>query len=174
MDHVIGIDPGITGAVVVLDAADGSLQLASRCPSVPTGKGNKREFDWDKMRECITPYSFLAGKTSSCAIELVGPMPEQGVTSMFNFGRGYGVWIGIVCSHLMPITFVRPQRWQQEMLDGFPRGEATKASAVRVAKSRWPDIPIRLKDEWGIADAALIAEWHRRHGAFNGRTANGR
>jgi hypothetical protein len=84
----------------------------------------------------------------------------------------------VVCScYLASIIvepFVRPQRWQQEMLDGFPRGEATKASAVRIAKSRWPDIPISLKSDWGIADAALIAEWHRRHGAYNGRVANGR
>lgn len=161
MDHVIGIDPGITGAVVVLNV-DGSLEFASRCPSIPTGQGNKREFDWDKMRGCIAPYSFLAGKTSRCVIELVGARPDQGVTSMFNFGTGYGIWIGIACSHLLPITRVRPQRWQREMLDGFPKGKATKASAVRVAKSLWPDIPIRVKDDWGIADAALIAEWHRR------------
>jgi len=160
MDHVIGIDPGITGAVVVL-AMDGSLEAASLCPSVPTGKGNKREFDWDGMRRLIEPYSFLAGQQSRCAIEHVGPMPKQGVTSMFNFGRGYGIWIGIICSHLMPMTFVKPKRWQDEMMDGYPRGKATKHSAVRVAKSLWPDIPIDKKKDWGLADAALIAEWHR-------------
>lgn len=166
MDHVIGIDPGITGAVVVLNM-DGSLVTASRCPSTPTGKGSKREFDWDGMRKLIEPCSFLAGKQSRCAIELVGPMPKQGVTSMFNFGRGYGIWIGIVCSHLMSMTFVKPRRWQDEMLDGYPKGKATKQSAVLVAKSLWPDIPIQKKVDWGIADAALIAEWHRRNARAN-------
>jgi len=160
MDYVIGVDPGITGAVVVLNM-DGGLEAASVCPSLPTGKGNKRDYDIDGMRRLIEPYSFMAGRQSRCALELVGPMPKQGVTSMFNFGMGYGVWKGIVLSHLMQMTLVRPRRWQAEMLAGYPRGDATKQSAVRVAKSKWPDIPIKLKKDWGIADAALIAEWHR-------------
>ncbi len=160
MDYVIGIDPGITGAVVVLNM-DGGLEAAGVCPSVPTGKGNKRDYDIDGMRRLVEPYSLMAGKQSRCALELVGPMPKQGVTSMFNFGMGYGIWKGIVASHLMQMTLVKPKRWQDEMLAGYPRGEAVKQSAVRVAKARWPDIPITLKKDWGIADAALIAEWHR-------------
>lgn len=159
--YVIGIDPGIGGAVVVL-AADGSIAAAAVTPSIPTGKGSKRDYDWDGMRRLIEPYSFLAGMhRTRCAIELVGPMPKQGVTSMFNFGKGYGIWIGIVCSHLMPITLVKPQCWQAELLAGYPRGKAVKNSAVRVARGLWLDIPIEKKKDWGLADAALIAEWHR-------------
>lgn len=160
MDYVIGVDPGITGAVVVLNM-DGGLEAACVCPSIPTGVGNKRDYDIDGMRRLIEPYSLLAGKQSRCAVELVGPMPKQGVTSMFNFGMGYGIWKGIITSHLMQMTLVKPKRWQDEMLAGYPRGDAVKQSAVRVAKARWPDIPIKLKKDWGIADAALIAEWRR-------------
>ena len=62
----------------------------------------------------------------------------------------------------MPITLVSPQKWQKAMLDGYPGGKATKESAVRVAKNLWAEtITLDKKKDWGIADAALIAEWLR-------------
>lgn len=160
--YIIGIDPGITGAVVVL-REDGILESAAVSPSFPTGKGSKRDYDDDAMVNLLEPYSFLNGRTATVALEMVGAMPKQGVTSMFNFGTGWGIWRGIVSSYRMPLIFVRPQQWQKEMLRGYPGGDASKESAVRVAKHMWPDIPIEKKKDWGIADAALIAEWHRRN-----------
>ena len=35
-------------------------------------------------------------------------------------------------------------------------------SAVSAAKSLFPDLPIKVKADWGLADAALIAEYARR------------
>ena len=156
MECVIGIDPGISGAIVVL-REDGSIAKAELCPTLPTGKGTKRDYDYHGMARLLRPYSRM-----HCAIELVGPMPKQGVTSMFNFGKGWGAWIGMAAAYEMPLTFVRPQNWQKVMLDGYPGGKATKESAVRVAKNLWAEnIMLVRKKDWGIADAALIAEWLR-------------
>ena len=151
----IGIDPGITGAIVLLDA-DGQLLSAFRTPVIP---GPKREYDLQAMIACLEG---AMGNGYRCTIEKVGAMPNDGRVGAFNFGRGYGLWLGMMSALGIGFAEVTPQRWQARMLAGQPRGKQTKASAVKVAKGLWPEIPIRVKADWGIADAALIAEFGRR------------
>ena len=58
---------------------------------------------------------------------------------------------------------ITPQRWQARMLAGLPRGPHTKTSAVRATQSRYPQVDLSVKADWGIADAALIAAYTRHH-----------
>jgi len=155
---VIGIDPGLAGGVVALDQ-DSRVVLARRTPLI-TGAGSKAQYDERAMRELLAA-SRPPGEARHVAIEQVGAMPGQGVTSMFRFGYGCGLWRGIAVGLGLPIHDVRPQAWAQ-LLDGLPRGEAMKSSAVLRARALWPDLPIEKKVEWCFADAALIAEVVRR------------
>lgn len=158
-----GIDPGRTGALVVLDDR-GSLLLAKRVPLV--GK----EFDEPEMVRLLTEFA-IAG----CAIERVSAMPGQGVTSMFTFGAGFGLWRGMLAALRIPYELASPQTWQKAMLQGRSSGgdepdkakrlAIRKASCVAAAKALWPAIPIRVKADYGMADAALMAEWGRRRHA---------
>ena len=147
-----GIDPGKAGAWAVVNW-DGSWVDGGLVPMI--GK----EYD---ERGMVRHLSFCLGRDAHFAIEKVGAMPGQGVTSMFSFGQGYGLWRGIVVGLGLSYELVRPQAWQKEMLAGLPRGKQTKESAVQKAKQLWPEIPINRKKDWGLADAALIAEWLRR------------
>lgn len=151
----VGIDPGITGAVVLLDD-QGGLVSAWRTPSFGTGK---KEYDLQAMEAIL--HGALGG-ACACTIEKVGAMPTDGRVGAFNFGKGYGIWLGMLSVLNIGFQEVTPQRWQSRMLAGQPKGKQTKTSAVKVAKQLWPDLPIKVKADWGMADAALIAEFGRR------------
>lgn len=154
MTHV-GIDPGITGAIVILDD-DGKLIAAMRTPVYGTGR---KEYDVQAMIACLEG---ALGTKCRGTIEKVGATPRDGKVGAFNFGRGYGLWQGLMAALGLGYEEVPPQRWQSRMLAGQPRGPKVKESAVKVAKALWPSLPIRVKADWGIADAALIAEYGRR------------
>lgn len=150
----VGIDPGITGGVVILNG-DGTLSNSIRTPIIKDG--SKRHFDIPGMVEIIDSID----EPVVCGIEKVGTLPRDGRVGAFNFGRGYGLWLGILGALRVPYVEIPPQRWQAKMLAGLPRGPQTKISAVQRAKSLFPDIPIRVKADWGMADAALIAAFQR-------------
>ena len=162
--NVLGIDPGITGGVVAVND-DGFLDYALRTPTI-TDKG-KRQYDIPGMVSTVTDAA-AKGDRLFVAIEKVGAMPRDGRVGAFNFGKGYGIWLGILGALSIPYLEVTPQRWQARMLAGLPRGPQTKTSAVQRCKALFPALPIKVKADWGMADAALIAEYARqtKHGGM--------
>lgn len=161
---VMGIDPGIGGGVVAL-SQDGFLDYALRTPVIKDK--SKRHYDIPGMVAAITDAS---DRTDDLlvAIEKVGAMPRDGRVGAFSFGKGYGIWLGILGARSIPYLEVMPQRWQGRMLAGLPRGPQTKTSAVQRCKALFPTLPIKVKADWGMADAALIAEYARqiKHGGI--------
>ena len=166
MVRFIGIDPGLYGAIVSLDAY-GLIRYQSLTPIIQKVEGSKgkSEYNLHAMRDAL-----LAAKAeddselpAQVIIEQVNAMPHDGVASSFRFGMGFGIWRGLVAALELPIQLVRPMEWQKEMLRGRPRGKATKTSATAAALDLWPDIEIRRKKDHGLADAALIAEYGRRN-----------
>lgn len=156
--RIIGIDPGITGAVVVLDG-DGAIAQCIRTP-IYTDNG-KKHYDIPGMREVLMRAAREPGEPLA-GIEKVGTFPRDGRVGAFNFGVGYGLWLGLLSALFIPYMEITPQLWQSRMLAGLPRGPKVKASAMRAAKSLFPHIPIGVKADWGMADAALLAEYARR------------
>ena len=97
-------------------------------------------------------------------LEQVNAHPEQGVSSMFTFGQGFGYWGGILAVYAMlfglPHTLVTPQRWKKTTMAGMSKEK--DASRVRVVQL-WPDMHGQLGAKTrGRADALLIAEHGRR------------
>jgi len=45
---------------------------------------------------------------SHAFFELAGAMPNQGVTSVFSFGKGFGVILGVLLARAIPSTLVQP------------------------------------------------------------------
>lgn len=153
----LGIDPGVTGGVAVMEAGTGRLLSGSRTPILPVA--GKKHYDLLGMKDALAQPEY---EIRLVAIEKVGVMPRDGRVGAFNFGCGYGIWLGLLAGLGIPYLEVQPQRWQSKMLAGLPRGPKSKASAMRAAKSLFPTINIRVKADNGIADAALIGEYGRR------------
>jgi crossover junction endodeoxyribonuclease RuvC len=140
---ILGIDPGINGALAILD---GQHPVILDVPKI----GKEPDYsEWAKAWSCYLPFA------EHVWIEKVSAMPGQGVTSMFSFGERYGFVIGLVAASGAPYSFVRPQEWRKTA--GIVNGAAKGASRLR-ARQLWPGSPLfdRAKDD-GRAEAALIA-----------------
>ena len=137
----IGIDPGKKGGIAIIRENGVTL--------VP--------FDNEAYaRELLRVDNAL------CALERVGAMPGQGVTSMFSFGENYGFIQGLLTANAIPYELVTPQRWKKAF-------EVTgdKNTSIAVAKRLFPGVSLRRtvqsrKDDDGMAEALLLAEFARR------------
>lgn len=141
----IGIDPGKNGA------------LASICgDSIHLIPFSEEEYmQWLFMTTCT-------GEETFCALERVGAMPGQGVTSMFNFGRNYGFIQGLLEASFIPYELVTPQKWKKAL--GVT---GDKNSSIAVCKRLFPGVSLKrtercAKDHDGMAEALLLAEYARR------------
>jgi len=152
MSFVIGIDPGISGAICLFEG--GKLVNVIDMPTleVDSGKTKKRHISAVSLCNYLTVFS-----NAHVVIEKVGAMPGQGVSSMFNFGRSAGIIEGVVAALRMPHTYVTPQTWTKAV----GRAAGKDASRMR-AMELFPvkaDLFKRAKDD-GRADACLIAYWY--------------
>lgn len=163
MSTILGVDPGRTGALVLLDFDTGELVHAARMP-VKNDKVSRAALV--DLFDLFTDESELA----FCALELVHSRPTNGVVSAFAFGM-YSEMIRMSCAcYDIDYVEITPQQWQKDYnVPPKHKGEQSKARTERVkahlqieAAKRW-DLPILFKADAGMADAALIAEWARRH-----------
>jgi hypothetical protein len=100
-------------------------------------------------------------KPDHAIIERVGAMPGQGVSSMFNFGKSYGVLLGVIAALQIPSSLVTPRTWKRDLKLGADK-EESRALALR----QWPGRAelFSLKKHHGRAEAALLALWGSRNG----------
>lgn len=151
----IGIDPGQTGAVALIYES-GKVTLIDT-PIQATNKGgkNKNEYLPRQMADIL-------GNHARCHvfIEAVHSMPKQGVASSFDFGTGYGIWLGIIAALNLPMTKVTPQKWKKELMAGFGDKDAARIRAQELFPACVSELS--RKKDIGRADALLIAEYGRR------------
>ncbi len=157
--QILGIDNGLDGGLAILDAAGAILQREVM-PTV-TVKASKREHD-----ESAIVRFLKASAPGHAFIEKAQPMPEQGVTSTFSIGRGYGLLRGMLSALGIPYTLVHPRTWQKVMFRDQPKTD-TKAMSVLIAGRLWPATDWRATGRCknahhGLTDAALLAEYGRR------------
>jgi len=151
---ILGIDPGLDGALA-------SLHGSAVCVyDTPTLKGVKRDYDLRTMSERLA--ELCADGVKMAILERVHAMPGQGVSSMFNMGRGYGIWLGLLAAHRVPYELVLPQRWKKVMLPDMDR--SSKDSSRLRAMQLFPDCAAQLtrKKDHNRAEALLIAAYGQR------------
>ena len=152
---IIGIDPGLSGAVALLDG-DECVDLWDMPISEKThGKG--KEVNAFLLADIIHDAVQKADGDLTAIIEQVSAMPGQGVSSMFAFGAAYGTVRGVLGAMGIPTTQVTPQRWKRaEGLTGRDK-DASRTKAI----SEFPEVRHMLhrKKDVGRADAILIARY---------------
>lgn len=166
MTHFLGIDPGLEGACVLINE-DSEILLHKKMPIIKIKNGNKIKTHYDTIN-LVSFFKVLKSSYSDIhtCVEEVGAAPGQGVVSMFTFGQGFGLIVGILSAFELPYTLVRPNIWKQDLLLGLPKEK--NASLVAAARL-FPQALHKIKELTGhfdhnIADALLIAEWGRRRG----------
>ena len=104
---IIGIDPGITGAICFFE--DGEVKDIIEMPNMADGKKNKRQINGSQIfNEISVRIKDIPKKEVLIVMEQVSAMPGQGVTSMFNFGQSFGVIKGICSAMQLSVHLGRP------------------------------------------------------------------
>ena len=154
---IIGIDPGLSGAIAVLE--NNKVLNIFDIPVMSEGKKNKRQLN-SALLVTLLKENINKEKEEEVAVvvEQVNAMPGQGVTSMFNFGQTFGALKGICAALELPIFFVRPSKWKKhfELINSSKDASRTKAIEM------YPKISSILakKKDSNKADAILIASFY--------------
>lgn len=107
---IVGIDPGMSGGVTVIQGDVISIFDVPLQQGVKSNK-HKKVYNVQAMAEILRPFK---GQKTLICIESVHAMKSQGVTSMFNFGRGLGLWEGITAGLNCKVEFFTPQTWKKQ------------------------------------------------------------
>jgi crossover junction endodeoxyribonuclease RuvC len=153
--RIIGIDPGLSGAIAILE--DGKIKELFDMPVMPDGKKNKRQLNNALLVKLIKD-NIKNIEDTVMVVEQVNAMPGQGVTSMFNFGQTFGAIKGICAALGLPIFFVRPAKWKKhfELINSSKDASRTKAIEM------YPSISEQLskKKDVNKSDAILIGRYY--------------
>jgi hypothetical protein len=135
-----GVDPGLSGAIAVVDGRD----------------------YWEFVKNSETESDVMTwlsevgdGQSKFAYIERVHSMPKQGVASSFKFGQSYGFLRGLLIACGIPFEEVSPVKWQTAM--GCRSGGDKNVTKAR-AQQLFPDVKVTHAN----ADALLLAEYCRR------------
>ena len=79
---IIGIDPGLSGAIAVLE--NNNVLNIFDIPVMSEGKKNKRQLN-SALLVNLLRENIIKDEEVAVVVEQVNAMPDQGVTSMFNF-----------------------------------------------------------------------------------------
>jgi crossover junction endodeoxyribonuclease RuvC len=149
---IIGVDPGISGAISIIE--DKKILEVYDTPTMIDGKKNKRQINSAQVTNIIKER-LNKDKEIVVVVEQVNAMPGQGVTSMFNFGQSFGVIKGICAALSLPIYFVRPSKWKKHFNLIKTNKDASRTKVIEA----YPEISSKLhrKKDSNRADAILIA-----------------
>lgn len=146
----IGIDPGKSGAMAVIERVAGCEEVVEVFPFDPPLY--RKVLDWCRTREGC-----------GCVLERVNAMPKQGVKSMFSFGGNYERIQEMLESREIPYELVTPAKWKKEF--GVT---SDKNTSIAVAQRLFPQVSLLRtekcrKPDDGIAEALLLACYAQRH-----------
>ena len=153
---VIGIDPGISGAICFLE--NGKVIDVIDMPNMAEGKKNKRQVNGAQIfNEINNKIKNSKINEVMVVIEHVSAMPGQGVTSMFNFGQSFGVLKGICSAMQLSMYFVRPAKWKKYFNLIKTEKQASRTKVIEIFPYIAPILS--KKKDINKADAILIASF---------------
>jgi crossover junction endodeoxyribonuclease RuvC len=148
----IGIDPGLGGAIAVLNC--GRFVSVTDMPTTLRGVGSvKYEVNGGALAQLLKAAA-PADVGVSVALERVNAMPGQGVSSVFSLGDSFGSARTAVGSVGFELHLIPPAKWKKHFGLSSDK-EAARALAVRL----FPEAPLGLKKYVDRAEALLIARW---------------
>lgn len=162
---VIGIDPGLTGALAAVQS-DGRLTGIDDMP-LKRERGKKRD-DIDVAALASILRGAGAVDHVLVVVERVAAAPGAGVGGMFRFGYGAGAIEGCCRALGCRLELVAPAVWKGALR--LPGGQENKGLALEKARRIWPDKAdwFKRQKDAGRAEAALIALWAIMAGKADG------
>ena len=143
---VVGVDPGKEGAIACISENGAE---AEPMPLIGKEIDGRYFVNWLRDRD-----------PDLVIVEKVGAMPGNGGVSMFTFGKGYGLILGVLEAGGYAYRLATPQSWKKVVLSGTSRD---KTAAIEHVHRRYPEVNLtpgkkRIPHD-GMADAVCIAEY---------------
>jgi crossover junction endodeoxyribonuclease RuvC len=109
-----GIDPGIEGAVALLEYAGLDVRLLDivDMPILDLSRGRKKRREIDVHALAAI---FRERPPDEAYLERAGARPRQGVASVFRYGDGYGAIRGVLVALNIPLTRIDPGKWKRTL-----------------------------------------------------------
>jgi hypothetical protein len=155
MGLYLGVDPGITGALSIVDCAPGRTPALVSCIDVPVaGEGAKKRVAVGKLSEWLDKHD---ANIKVAYIERAQAMPDQGSSSGFLYGRCVGALEATVLLHGIPLRTAEPSVWKRAM--GLSKqGKPASLANARLLVTGSSEALTRAGDH-NRAESMLIAVW---------------
>jgi hypothetical protein len=153
MTRLLGIDPGLSGALAIVETIGGVPTLIDAVDMPVTGSGAKARVD------VIAAAAWIAKHAPSIAyIERGQSFPGQGASSGFLYGRSVGAIETVVALSKVPFTLIEPAVWKRKLRLRGKDKELARQRALQMFP-RQHALLARKRDH-GRAEAALIVCAH--------------
>lgn len=158
---ILGVDPGLEGALGILDLAG----LRYRVIDMPTiqPKGGKRIIDARSLADIVGDLVYEYDDMIAVVENVAGRPRQQGV---FHFGLSTGIIHGVLATHCVPYTLVTSPVWKGALHLSRGKDETSAQHKTRsrlMAAQLFPtlaDAFRRVQDD-GRAEAMLMAHYLR-------------
>ncbi len=153
--HILGCDPGATGALAWYDPECPQDLRVFSTPHLIVQQGG-RNLKKINAPELAAYVEMIAPLIRVAWVEEVHSSPEQGVVSVFSFGEAFGILQGILAAFSIPVQTVRPEMWKRRM--GVTSDKDTSRQKADLLfpehRAQW-----KLKKHHDRAEAALLAAY---------------
>ncbi len=150
--RVLGIDPGINGAMVILEG----LTIESHAMPITTA-GKEKQIHFGGVQSLLTSVKKRYGRIH-VFLERAVPM-AMGSKGAFSYGRGFEALVIAIDILGFPMTMVEPAKWTKEMHEGISADLKPKARSLIAVKRLYPQLLDQLpkKPKGGIHDGPIDA-----------------
>lgn len=152
----VGVDPGLSGAWVLMSDGPGIIRCGPM-PTVKSGPKGRRVVDVNGLSNVFGSMPGYPIHPTFVVEDIVGRPGVMSVQSAMSYGQGHGMILGVLAGLGIPRVLVRPQVWQSA-LGLASKGADVKARARAFIKARFPNW---APDGQGEVDAACLAFYGR-------------
>lgn len=151
MKKYVSIDPGLSGAIAVIDE-DGKHLDHLFMPAMKVGNDN--QVNIPAVREFLIQHDGI----EHCFIEKVGGINKnnvkQSASGAFKFGDAYGCVKGVVAGMGIPCTYLTPQVWKKHAGILGKDKDASRGRCVQLYP-QIKELALKAKGQ-ALGDALLI------------------
>ena len=149
MTRYLGIDPGLSGALAIVEPINGVPVLVDAIDMPSSGTGAKARVDIIAAAQWIAKHA-----PSTAYVERAQAYPGQGASSGFSYGRAVGAIEAVVALCSIPLILVEASAWKKRLhLPGKDK-EAARQKALQLFPAQ--HVLLSRKKDHGRGEAALI------------------
>lgn len=154
---LLGVDPGLSGALAVLSFPEGREPFLVDVVDMPTvGEDAKRRVRVGAIAKWLDRINELHGMIARAYVERAQAMPDQGASSGFIYGRAVGAVEASVLLCGVRMFTAEPSVWKKHH-DLIGKDKAASLDLARKIERAEP--ALELKKHHNRAEAMLIALW---------------